>query len=437
MARTAKISPVPGSTSAGDNATSRKRRAHKKSRLGCRNCKIRRVKCNEVRPMCGKCLEYGVLCNYDPSIPDLQPRTDASELGCLYSRMDKSLQGTTKPILDMVNVSLDKNTHGPELQSGATRFDRSDLARLDRFQTRTVLTIGTKKVARVFQKEVILLACTNPFLMHLAQAVTASHDRYLCGVATSRPSTAEAYHLNKALIAFQSILSRPIRPEEGDALLVASSLLGVVSFFNLEASSVEEVWPLQDADMAWLNLSDGKQTIWRLASPLKGDSLWRQVAHLFDRDRMPAHQIPEHVPSVFDHLCAEDASSASARLNPYYRTAQQLLPLLDLECNDSTWLQYLGFVNHMDPPYKSLLGRKDPWALLMLLYWYMKVCRGAWWISSRSILQGQAICLYLSRYHSDDLAILAALEKPRMVFDAARMEGWGGISSAVDSPRWS
>ncbi|OAG36373.1 hypothetical protein AYO21_09452 [Fonsecaea monophora] len=239
----------------------------------------------------------------------------------------------------MITISLDKSTSELESQSGATRFDKSDLARLDRFQTRTVLSIGTKRAARVFQREIIPLACANPLLMHLAQAVTESHDRYLCGVATSRPSTTEAYHLNKALISFQSILSRPIRRDEGDALLLASSLLGVVSFFNLEASSVEDVWPLQDTDMAWLNLSDGKQTIWRLASPLKVDSLWRQVGIAFDHDKLPENQIPDHSPSIFDHLCAEDAESSSARVNPYYRTATRLLPLLDLECDDSTWLR--------------------------------------------------------------------------------------------------
>ncbi|KIW74687.1 hypothetical protein Z517_11457 [Fonsecaea pedrosoi CBS 271.37] len=437
MARTTKYSQGRVPTTPVDNATVRKRRAHKKSRLGCRNCKIRRVKCNEVRPMCGKCLEYGVLCNYDPSIPDLQPRTPASELGYLQSRVERSPLGTTKPILDMITISLDKSTSELESQSGATRFDKSDLARLDRFQTRTVLSIGTKRAARVFQREIIPLACANPLLMHLAQAVTESHDRYLCGVATSRPSTTEAYHLNKALVSFQSILSRPIRRDEGDALLLASSLLGVVSFFNLEASSVEDVWPLQDTDMAWLNLSDGKQTIWRLASPLKVDSLWRQVGIAFDHDKLPENQIPDHSPSIFDHLCAEDTESPSARVNPYYRTATRLLPLLDLECDDSTWLRYLGFVNQIDPLYKSLLVRKDPWALLILVYWYMKVCRGSWWISSRSILQGQAICLYLARYHSDDPTILAALDKPRLEFNAAQMEGWGGISSVVSSPGWS
>ncbi|KAM3467017.1 hypothetical protein MY5147_002556 [Beauveria neobassiana] len=40
------------------------RRGHSKSRLGCLNCKRRRVKCNEMRPTCSPCRRLGLLCDY-------------------------------------------------------------------------------------------------------------------------------------------------------------------------------------------------------------------------------------------------------------------------------------------------------------------------------------------------------------------------------------
>lgn len=40
------------------------RRGHSKSRLGCLNCKRRRVKCNELRPTCSPCRRLGLLCDY-------------------------------------------------------------------------------------------------------------------------------------------------------------------------------------------------------------------------------------------------------------------------------------------------------------------------------------------------------------------------------------
>ncbi|KAH6665561.1 hypothetical protein B0J14DRAFT_233901 [Halenospora varia] len=44
------------------------RTAHTKTKTGCRTCKIRRVKCDEARPFCNRCLKFGVVCDgYDPS----------------------------------------------------------------------------------------------------------------------------------------------------------------------------------------------------------------------------------------------------------------------------------------------------------------------------------------------------------------------------------
>ncbi|KAH8654956.1 hypothetical protein BGZ60DRAFT_532587 [Tricladium varicosporioides] len=44
------------------------RTAHTKTKTGCRTCKIRRVKCDEARPCCNRCLKFGVICDgYDPS----------------------------------------------------------------------------------------------------------------------------------------------------------------------------------------------------------------------------------------------------------------------------------------------------------------------------------------------------------------------------------
>ncbi|KAL3496357.1 hypothetical protein BJX62DRAFT_251197 [Aspergillus germanicus] len=40
------------------------RRAHRKSRLGCGNCKRRKIKCDEQRPTCGNCLRHTIFCDY-------------------------------------------------------------------------------------------------------------------------------------------------------------------------------------------------------------------------------------------------------------------------------------------------------------------------------------------------------------------------------------
>ncbi|KYK55456.1 hypothetical protein DCS_07419 [Drechmeria coniospora] len=41
------------------------RRSHTKSRAGCRRCKIRKIKCDEVHPRCGHCVKHGVACDFE------------------------------------------------------------------------------------------------------------------------------------------------------------------------------------------------------------------------------------------------------------------------------------------------------------------------------------------------------------------------------------
>ena len=57
------------------------KRAHKKSRAGCKNCKGRRVKCDEARPKCRNCVVRRLDCIYANSLlPPPSVLTD--QLGC-------------------------------------------------------------------------------------------------------------------------------------------------------------------------------------------------------------------------------------------------------------------------------------------------------------------------------------------------------------------
>jgi hypothetical protein len=60
--------------SAGKRQSS-SRRGHFKSRLGCFNCKRRRIKCNEVRPSCSPCRRLALSCDYPTGPPPTGPVT--------------------------------------------------------------------------------------------------------------------------------------------------------------------------------------------------------------------------------------------------------------------------------------------------------------------------------------------------------------------------
>jgi hypothetical protein len=61
------------------------RRGHFKSRLGCFNCKRRRVKCNEVRPACSPCCRLGLNCSY-PTPASISSSSSSSSASSLTPR---------------------------------------------------------------------------------------------------------------------------------------------------------------------------------------------------------------------------------------------------------------------------------------------------------------------------------------------------------------
>ncbi|KAM5354122.1 hypothetical protein ACJ41O_000772 [Fusarium nematophilum] len=63
------VEPCSESSSSTEGALTRhpvSRRGHSKSRLGCFNCKRRRVKCDERQPGCARCARLGLRCQYPP-----------------------------------------------------------------------------------------------------------------------------------------------------------------------------------------------------------------------------------------------------------------------------------------------------------------------------------------------------------------------------------
>ncbi|KIV96591.1 hypothetical protein PV10_00435 [Exophiala mesophila] len=397
----------------------RKRKAHKKSRAGCRNCKLRRIKCDEALPTCVRCLEFAVSCNYNPKIPDLQPLEPHIRVKRTGTELIRSPVLSKQDCITMISDSLrdDQPSPGPYLNFGV-----DELARVHRFQTRTVLYVGSNASTHDYGTEVLRLACSHPFLMHIVLGVTASHDRHLQEHVTRAPFTVESYHLSHGIQLFHDKLSNPVVSRDRDALWVASILLGIASFSSIATRVVEEAWPLVSEDLAWLRLSEGKRVVFQLTNPARLDSTWRSSVETY----VSAVSLPvraRHGDTPFDHLCEEPGPDWPTS-NPYQEMVPKLAHLLNLEYGESTFLPFLSFVMHMDPHFGDAVEQRDPWAMLMLAYWFAKVCRSRWWIARRAILSGLAICVYIERNFPHDERLQAACILPRAVLERA-MEAEG------------
>ncbi|MCJ1380841.1 hypothetical protein MMC17_003950 [Xylographa soralifera] len=401
-----------------EKETPRRLKAHKKSRGGCGNCKLRKVKCDETRPMCKRCNVYGTFCNYDSKYSSLQP---LSHRVCKIQTLQIPLCSEHQTILGVINSSTSPtSSDSTQVFHGGYQFCAKDLELLYKFRTRTLLTLGSAEYSSIYQNAFAKLAFSHPFLLHIVLTLTLSHDQHLSNESSVELSAAIAFHWARGAALLNQKLSDGIKPTERDALWACAGLLGALGFSSIRAKTPEEAWPLMQSspsDLDWLKMSEGKKALWEISDPTRADSLFYPMAPWFKQlEPFASSSGPEMqnlLPELI-HLCEidgtmlQDNSAYLPSLSFFARTG-------NIECNTHNLAKFLRFFGRMHPNFRHLIERKDPRALLLLAYWYAKVCQcQQWWLWRRANLECQAICIYLRRYHGDDINILNATRYPEM-----------------------
>ncbi|RWQ98637.1 putative C6 transcription factor [Paecilomyces variotii] len=89
------------------------RRSHHKSRLGCQNCKRRRIKCDEAKPNCGNCLRHSIECDYNSSSESSSTVSPTNET--------TSLAEAPKPYDDYTFISSSQANFTPPKRAHSSR----------------------------------------------------------------------------------------------------------------------------------------------------------------------------------------------------------------------------------------------------------------------------------------------------------------------------
>ena len=298
----------------------------------------------------------------------------------------------------------------------------ADITLLKRFRTRTVLTMGTAESVLVFRDAMFSLGWTHTYLTHIILVAVLMHDRYLSSPAQPYPSTKEAFHHYHGTAILNSMLFLPLVAGEMDAMWGLAALLGAIRIASLEATNAEDCWPLKPPDLNdldWLRMSDGKKEVWRLAEPLREESIWRcSLAHMYASSPVVSVHPPGSEVHRLTALIGELYSFAEGNPpdpeDPYRVAASLVTRLLPMECTHSTIMHFLSFIGHIDPAFRVLLHEKDARALLLLAWWYaMVVPYEQWWLRKRVRLECQAICIWLGREHAPYSLVGRMLEFPR------------------------
>ncbi|KPM43236.1 hypothetical protein AK830_g3354 [Neonectria ditissima] len=358
--------------------------------------------CDEGKPQCKRCKAFGVLCNFIPNVPDLQSVADDAAR-TLVARERARLQ--------------------PPVNSAVWTSDASAFYQLNakcqdfvtRYLGRSLLNPGDPNMKQVNRK-LLALAFTHPFLMHASLAVALAYDRHLNGSLGCRRTVEECYHWSQSTALFSRRLREPIETKHMDPIWGTAAALALITFSAPDAPTPEESWPLKPSDpsdLEWLRMSEGKMSLWRLANPLRPDSLFSVMAATYAQMHSPLpDKGTDGIPKALAILCHLQDSS-TAENNPYFSAAHAVAQIQALSDDEVTTGHTQVFTRTIHGPFKSLLREKDPVALLLLYLWYQKAGRSLWWIELRAKVECPSICTYLRLHHRGYKAIHAfLLEEP-------------------------
>ncbi|CZR39216.1 uncharacterized protein FPRO_05592 [Fusarium proliferatum ET1] len=172
------------------------RRSHTKSRSGCRECKRRKVKCDERLPSCFNCARRGITCTLTSSQQSPQ-KTGAIRLPLLNNRETEA----SPDALSVAEVwsaptpgaSLDFQDHGLELMHHYSTITANTLA----------LRLDMQHIWRMVLPE---MSYNTPFLSHGILSVAALHKAHLLPARRDKYLDLAAYHQTRGMQGFRSII---------------------------------------------------------------------------------------------------------------------------------------------------------------------------------------------------------------------------------------
>lgn len=248
--------------------------------------------------------------------------------------------------------------------------------------------------------------------MHASLAVALAYDRFQNNSRGSRRTLEECYHWSQSTVLFNRRLREPIEAQDKDPIWGTAAALAVLSFASPDAHTMQDSWPLKTSDpsaLEWLRMVKGKMSLWRVANPLRPDSLFRVMASTFAdmQSPLPKRGI-DGLPAALASVCQLDGSSTDEN-NPYFHAAHAVSRLQGVPDNQVTTGDTQVFTNCIQGPFERLLNSKDPVALLLLYLWYRKAGCSIWWIELRARVECPSICAYLRLHHQGYAAIHAHL----------------------------
>ncbi|KAF2851537.1 hypothetical protein T440DRAFT_394583 [Plenodomus tracheiphilus IPT5] len=391
------------------------RLGHKKSRLGCRQCKARHVKCDELKP-CSNCARHKVPCSL--TNPDSQPSTDGSSGGrsaptrpkqpATDDTVGKKSSTTSSPsfqidyVLNPPTVSPGQGTSTsaasgdsspasqPDQFPFLSRFLHRpevieadiwvlDLELMHHWSTEAYDGLSMRDDMRhAWRVEAPKHAVTHTFLMHELLAFSALHKvyqnldqgpcYYACGI----------HHQDMAIRGIREKL-HSVRPSEAAAILATSTLLTLTVFAStgFEAGCPLAVGSNSAVDdiLNIFNLMQGMGNVLTIAHQFVMDSFLAPM--LCDpQEDIPAQpllqEIEQQLPALITFVEDKRDLDASER-TAYLEAIANFRPALAIASPlkaDNRELRFLfNWSLHLKPTFLTYTRQQRSGALVVLGYY--------------------------------------------------------------------
>ncbi|KAK1751930.1 sterol uptake control protein 2 [Echria macrotheca] len=255
---------------APDEAAARKKRPHRKSRLGCIRCKRRKVKCDETDP-CGNCVKRGEKCVRSLLLPPQQQRspTSHSKEGNESSSSDANniRLGRQMDAWSTATLPLDGFGTGGGGGGGEEGVNMLHMELLHHFERDTMRTLIFKDLWPGML-QLAFRSQQHTFLITAMLSLSAAH---LSSLNPSQPRYHAAKHalLDRALSSYRTALSEPITSSNCDALLGGAVLVHYLLWTDLSfLDSCSSSGEFNLSGDRLYHLSTGQRQIFFMAWPL-------------------------------------------------------------------------------------------------------------------------------------------------------------------------
>ncbi|KAI8721726.1 Zn(2)-C6 fungal-type domain-containing protein [Fusarium sp. LHS14.1] len=390
----------------------RKRKTHRKSRLGCRQCKQRYAKCDEGRPSCLRCSTASRECSFrdtTPTGPFATPREPMTAIP--HPTVSASAVSPTRASTSSAAVSCDVGSVPSEVppaglspnaqlanhaisacflsqQSERASYDIRHLMLLHHLETtmnklpEAMALSGIMGISQNWDS-IFKWAGSTPYFMNELLAFSALHLSSL----QHSPALKTAYLLQatelqtRSLASFHAVIA-DIRDDNCTALFCFSLMIGIHTLYNA-ACKKSHFSEHIDGFIQFLEVHRGVSTIALQKRDIISSSEISPIAEMMEIF-ITAQRQPETMPntpalnSPVDCNRLQDLITISReKLGPVafsscLEAVQSLRQLCDRSVRlgkpNSTYM-FLNWAHEITSDYTDLLKQRSPEALIILAHW--------------------------------------------------------------------